>query len=87
MSRQECISCEGEGLTRSEDWDEEGVRVIMVRCEDCAGEGQLVDCGCCDRPMPPPLAEEGGGLCGWCRAEGERGDAEAEIARIRAWSP
>lgn len=83
---QACPGCDGAGVTRSEDWDEEGVRVIDVRCEGCDGTGLLVDCDLCDEPMPLSLAEEGGGVCGPCRADAERGDARDEMARIARWA-
>lgn len=82
---QPCMECAGAGITQSEDWDDEGRRLVNVRCEACDGLGELVDCSRCDEPTALTYAEEGGGVCGPCRAGLEQGDARAEIARIRRW--
>lgn len=83
MHKQPCCECDGQGLTRSEDWDEHGSHIVNVTCEACDGHGELTDCVGCDEPISLAAYEEGSGHCGPCRADRERGDQAAEIARIR----
>lgn len=79
---QPCVDCDAAGLTLSEEWEGDGMRRIAVTCEGCCGLGIVTECECCDEPLSLAMAEERNGVCGWCRADLERGDASAEIARI-----
>jgi len=78
-----CTACDGAGLTQDVDYDEGGAVHCSVRCEACDGSGLTTSCDRCDEVMPVTEAELGGYICGPCRAGLERGDAAAEIARIR----
>ncbi len=78
-----CCACGGSGQTEDQDYDEDRSWTVRVRCEACDGTGQLADCDLCDEPMPLSEAELNGYVCGPCKADAERGDAAAEMARIR----
>lgn len=72
-----CTSCDGQGTTLAEEWDDMGRYAVNVRCEDCEGHGELDECRECREPMPP-----GELVCAGCRLDAERVDQAAEMARI-----
>ncbi len=82
MHRRFCIDCDGMGLTQSAEWEGDGMHVVNVTCECCDGVGVMTDCDVCDESISLPAYEEGSGHCGPCRADRERGDQAAEMARI-----
>lgn len=78
-----CTACDGAGITRDADYDDEGlVSSVNVRCEACDGVGQLSDCRRCTEPTPIPELEDGSGHCRACRVEMETGDQRDEMGRI-----
>lgn len=66
-----CTSCDGLGVFLEEDWDEDGGRVVPVRCDDCNGTGLVTDCVRCDEPTALSTSELLNGLCGPCAAARE----------------
>jgi hypothetical protein len=81
----DCTACDSLGRTTDIDSDEHGTWTVSVRCEECCGLGVITSCNSCHECIPLPVAEAGNGVCGPCRAAFERGDAQAEVARIGAW--
>lgn len=83
MSRSRwCSDCDGKGTELLEDCDEHGLYRISVKCEGCAGHGELIGCVECDEAMTVPEHEEGRGRCIDCRLIAEDGDQAAEMNRI-----
>lgn len=83
MSQHCCTDCDGLGLTKDDDWDDDGRRTVMVQCQSCLGLGHLVDCRDCDECTPVPELELNGGRCNRCAAEHEMIDAHSERERVR----
>lgn len=82
-----CDDCQGAGVTLDQDWDDEGVIYRReVRCEACDGSASMTNCDVCDEAMPLSEAELNGYVCGACCVDRERGDQQAEVARLRRWA-